>query len=115
MIRPWKVSAQLLPFIDLLFIRPCTVRIEDFLVTIPSPETFFLHKLLVARRRSGSDKEWKRAKDLQQCGALAEVVRGEEIGRLLGEYRMSRGVRNDILKSCAEIGIDPLVWPESVG
>lgn len=111
-IRPWKVSAQLLPFIDLLFIRPCTARIEDFLVTIPSPETFFLHKLLVARRRSGSDKEWKRAKDLQQCRALAEVVSEEEIRRILMEYRMSKGVRRGILDSCAEIGIAPPVWPQ---
>ena len=114
-IPPWKVSAQLLPFVDLLFIRPCTARIEDFLVTIPSPETFFLHKLVIARRRTGADREWKQAKDLQQCRALAEVVREEEIQRILGEYRMSKGVRRDILKSCAEIDVAPLVWPDSAG
>jgi Uncharacterized conserved protein len=111
-IPPWKVSAQLLPFIDLLFIRPCTVRIEDFTVTIPSPEAFFLHKLIVARRRTGSDKEWKRAKDLQQCRALAEVVRKEEIQRILGEYRMSKVVRKDLALSCAEIDVEAPVWPE---
>ncbi|QWV98960.1 nucleotidyltransferase domain-containing protein [Geomonas nitrogeniifigens] len=111
-VHPWKVSAQLLPFIDLLFIRPCTAKIEDFLITIPSPETFFLHKLLVARRRSGSDKEWKRAKDLQQCRALSEVVREEEIRRILGEYRMSKGVKKDVVDSCADIGFTPPVWPE---
>ena len=110
-VAPWKVSAQLLPFIDLLFIRPCTVKIEDFAVTIPSPEAFFLHKLIIAGRRTGPDKEEKRAKDLQQCTVLAEVVSQEEIQRILGEYRMSKSVRKEILKSCAEIGIAPLEWP----
>jgi hypothetical protein len=110
-LAPWKVSAQLLPFIDLLFIRPCTVEIDDFFVTIPSPEAFFLHKLIIARRRIGADKEEKRAKDLQQCAALAEVLRPEEIQRILGEYRVSKGVRKEMLESCAEIGIAPLQWP----
>jgi hypothetical protein len=110
-VAPWKVWAQLLPFIDLLFIRPCTVRIEEFAVTIPSPEAFFLHKLIIAGRRTGADKEEKRAKDLQQCTALAEVVRREEIRRILAEYPMSKSVKREILKSCAEIGIAPLEWP----
>jgi len=74
-----------------------------------------LHKLVIARRRTGADREWKQAKDLQQCRALAEVVGEEEIQRILGEYRMSKGVRRDILKSCAEIGVAPLVWPDSAG
>ena len=112
LVAPWKVYAQLLPFIDILFIRPCTVRIEDFVVTIPSPEAFFLHKLIIARRRTGAEKEEKRAKDLQQCTALAEVVRQEEIQRILGEYRLSKSVKKEILESCAEIRIAPLEWPE---
>lgn len=41
-IPPWKVSAQPLPFIDLLFIRPATVVIEDFSIRIPSPEALML-------------------------------------------------------------------------
>lgn len=66
-LQPWKISAQPLPFIDLLFIRPVTVTIEDFVICIPSPEALMLHKLIIAQRRTGRDKEFKKEKDLQQA------------------------------------------------
>lgn len=104
-IPPWKVSAQPLPFIDLLFIRPITVDIEDFTVRIPSPEAFMLHKLIIAQRRTGRDREFKKEKDLQQCSVLAEAVRSEEILQITSEYRLSKDARKLMLESCAAIGI----------
>jgi len=104
-IPPWKVSAQPLPFIDLLFIRPCTVRLGDFSIRIPSPEAFVVHKLIIAQRRTGTDKEAKKEKDLQQCSALVEIVRDEEIRRILSEYRLSKDSRKALLTSCSEVGI----------
>jgi len=101
---PWKVSAQPLPFIDLLFIRPTTVLIEDFIVRIPSPEALLLHKLIIAQRRTGRDKEFKKEKDLQQCSVLTEVVRHEEIQQLIREYRLSKDARKSVLESCVAIG-----------
>jgi hypothetical protein len=104
-IPPWKVSAQPLPFIDLLFIRPCTVRLGDFNIRIPSPEAFVVHKLIIAQRRTGVDKEAKKGKDLQQCSALVEVVQGEEVRRILSEYRLSKDTLKALMNSCSEAGI----------
>lgn len=103
-IPPWKVSAQPLPFIDMLFIRPNTVTIEDFSIRIPSPEAFVVHKLIIAQRRTGKDKEAKKEKDLQQCSALVEIVQNEEIQRIVSEYRLSKDVRKAIQASCTVIG-----------
>jgi hypothetical protein len=103
-IPPWKVSAQPLPFIDLLFIRPIKVSIEDFTVRIPSPEALMLHKLIIAQRRTGQDREFKKEKDLQQCSVLTEVVRSEKILQITEEYRLSKDARKSILESCSAIG-----------
>ena len=104
-IPPWKVSAQPLPFIDILFIRPNTVIIEDFSIRIPSPEAFVVHKLIIAQRRSGRDREAKKEKDLQQCSALVEIVQVEDVQRILSEYRLSKDTRKAIQTSCTEAGI----------
>ena len=103
-IPPWKVSAQPLPFIDLLFIRPITVIIEDFSIRIPSPEALMLHKLIIAQRRAGRDKEFKKEKDLQQCSVLSDAVRTEEVFQIIKEYRLSKDSRKSMLESCEAIG-----------
>jgi len=103
-IPPWKVSAQPLPFIDLLFIRPITVAIEDFSIRIPSPEALMLHKLLIAQRRTGQGKELKKEKDLQQCSVLSEVVRADEILQITREYRLSKDAQKLLAASCKVIG-----------
>jgi len=104
-IPPWKVSAQPLPFIDMLFIRPTIVTIEDFSIRIPSPEVFVVHKLIIAQRRTGRDKEAKKEKDLQQCSALMEIVNVEEFQRIVSEYRLSKETRKAMQASCTETGI----------
>lgn len=106
-IPPWKVSAQPLPFIDLLFIRPAQVGIEDFKIRIPSPEALMLHKLIVAQRRTGRDEDAKRAKDLEQCSVLAEVVNVDEVRRIVKEYCLSKDARKAMLASCSAIGLSP--------
>lgn len=103
--QPWKVAAQPLPFIDILFIRPVPVVIEEFSISIPSPEALMLHKLIIAQRRTGNDRHFKKDKDLQQCSVLAGVARSEEVQQLLAEYRMSREVQKEIETSCVEAGI----------
>lgn len=106
-IPPWKVSAQPLPFIDLLFIRPVTVCIEEFTIRIPSPEALLLHKLIIAQRRTGLDREAKKEKDLQQCSVLAEIVRKDEVLHIVQEYRLSKDSRKALLASCEAIGLSP--------
>jgi hypothetical protein len=101
----WKVSAQPLPFINILFIRPFKVTIEDFSICIPSPEALMLHKLIIAQRRTGLQKEAKKEKDLQQCAVLSEIARIEEFQRIFEEYRLSKESRKAILTSCEDARI----------
>ncbi len=111
----WQVAAQPLPFIDILFLHPVTVHIEDYTLRIPSPEALMVHKLIIAQRRTGRDREEKKEKDLQQCSSLAEIVRAEAVQTILQEKRMSKDVRKDLSMSCAEAGLDMnalgLYWP----
>lgn len=102
-ISAWQIAAQPLPFIDLLYIRPVSVSAGDFRLRIPSPEALMLHKLIIAQRRTGRDNEAKREKDLQQCSVLAEIVRVEEVQQIIQAYPMSKKVRSEIAKSCAEV------------
>lgn len=110
----WQVAAQPLPFIDILFQRPVTVHVDDYSLRIPSPEALLVHKLIVAQRRTGTDRAAKKEKDLHQCASLAEIASPDEVQRILQEYRMSKVVRNDIVTSCAETGLESaelgLVW-----
>lgn len=114
-IPSWQVTAQPLPFIDILFLRSVDVSVKDYVLKIPSPEALMVHKLIIAQRRDGLDKEWKKEKDLQQCSALATIVNCEEILRILQEKRMSKGVRNDIRASCSKADLNMtdlgLIWP----
>jgi hypothetical protein len=116
-VSAWQVAAQPLPFIDLLFIRPVSVFVEDFSFRIPSPEALMLHKLIVAQRRTGRDKEAKKEKDLQQCSALAEIIRVEEVKQIIQTYRMSKKVRGEIVDSCTEADLAMprlgISWPQS--
>lgn len=111
----WQVVAQPLPFIDILFLRPVTVHVDDYILRIPSPEALMVHKLIVAQRRTGADRIAKKEKDLQQCLSLAQIVRREEVPLILQEKRMSKEVRKDIVLSCSETELDMaglgLVWP----
>lgn len=113
-IPAWQVAAQPLPFIDILFLRPVEVAVEDYVLRIPAPEALMVHKLIIAQRRDGADKQWKKEKDLQQCKALATIARVGEVQSILQEKRMSKEVRNEIRMSCAEAGLDMtelgLVW-----
>lgn len=102
----WKVAAQPLPFIDILFMRPVAVDIGDYILKIPSPEALMLHKLIIAQRRSGLNKDEKKEKDLQQCLVLSEISRAEEVQLILQEKRMSKAVRANISVSCSEVDLD---------
>jgi len=102
----WQVAAQPLPFIDILFLRPVTIIVDDYSLRIPSPEALMVHKLIIAQRRTGLDKEEKKEKDLQQCSVLAGIIHVDEVQQILQEKRMSKNVRKDISVSCDEVGLD---------
>lgn len=100
-VNKYNVNAQPLPFLDLLFIEPIEVKGQEFMVRIPSTETLFLHKLIIAQRRK---KESKREKDLDQCAALAGHLDARKLDEIVRNYRMSKETIRCIKKSCATIG-----------
>ena len=70
-----RTDAQPLRFLDFLIRDPePAVLLHDtgILVTVPAPQRFALHKLIVARRRR--DDGPKREKDLRQARALLDVL-----------------------------------------
>lgn len=78
-------SAQPLPFMDYLIENPEKAAVLDaggFLVSVPSPARFALHKILVAPERPVSQQS-KAAKDLAQAAQLLEALAETRPGDLL--------------------------------
>ncbi len=64
-IKELGVSPQLLNYLDILLKHPMTLRISrDIRVRVPSPSGFFVHKLLIAKKRR---EKGKREKDIKQA------------------------------------------------
>jgi len=71
-----KTSAQPLPFMDYLIENPEKAAVLDaggFLVSVPSPARFALHKIIVAPERSVSQQS-KAGKDLAQAAQMLEAL-----------------------------------------
>lgn len=78
-------SAQPLPFMDYLIENPekaAAIDAGGFLVNVPSPARFALHKLLIAPERPVSQQS-KAGKDLAQAGQLIETLAEARRGDLL--------------------------------
>jgi hypothetical protein len=70
----FQTDAQPLRFLDFLIHDPIpAVVLHDagVYVTVPTPERYAIHKLIVSRRRR---EEGKRDKDLHQAGSLLELL-----------------------------------------
>src|SRR3990170_7976631 len=59
----WNVTAIPLPFINILMDFSDVAEVDGFTIRFPIPEAYFLHKLIIARKRSSGAK---RGKDLEQ-------------------------------------------------
>lgn len=71
-IKDLSVSPQLLRFMDMLFEDPSTLRISRGIkVRLPSPSSFFLHKLLISTR---SNRKQKKEKDIRQAIYIGKYV-----------------------------------------
>lgn len=82
-LRALGTDAEPLRFLDFLIREPVpAVLLTDsgVLVSVPAPERFSLHKLIVARRRREGDA--KRNKDRLQAEALMNVLIGTRPGEL---------------------------------
>ena len=100
-VREWNINAMPLPFIGILIDFSETAFLGEFIIRFPIPESFFLHKLIVAPRRLAIQK---REKDLDQCATLVPVLDDERLQRVGLSQLFGRETRRHIAQSCASIG-----------
>ena len=100
-VREWNINALPLPFISILIDFSETAALGDFTIRFPMPESFFLHKLIVAPRRLTIQK---REKDLDQCATLVPVLDDERLNRVVQSRLFGKKTRQHIAQSCAAIG-----------
>ena len=82
-------------------------------IHVPTPPRFAIHKLILAQKRT-HDRP-KRGKDLAQAKALIDVLLESDRWALADAYHDAceqgdRGWRQPIVRSLAELGIDPSIF-----
>jgi len=97
----WNVTAIPLPFINILTDFSDVAELSGFTIRFPIPEAFFLHKLIIARKRLS---DAKRDKDLEQCAAVMPVINNAHLRQVAQSQRLSRETRRRIEASCGAIG-----------
>lgn len=80
--KPYKlpslgVNAQALRFLDILADNLIKIKVEGMEIRIPHPAAFALHKLIVQKRRSKSDKS---EKDRKQAVMILEHLVNQKMG-----------------------------------
>lgn len=76
-------------------------ELDGFTIRFPIPEAYFLHKLIIARKRlSGA----KRGNDLEQCTAIMQVINDERLLQVAQAQRLGKETRSHIAASCDAIG-----------
>jgi hypothetical protein len=83
----WNITAIPLPFINILMDFSAVAELDGFTIRFPIPEAYFLHKLIIARKRpSGA----KRGKDLEQCTAIMQVINDERMRQVTQVQRFGK-------------------------
>ncbi len=59
LVKQWNMTASPLPFVDLLFSFPLTVDFGDFEIKVPTPEAYFVHKMITSREDERKAKKIK--------------------------------------------------------
>jgi len=86
-IKDLSVTPQLLRFVDILLKETLLIRISrNIKVKLPSPSSFFLHKLLISTR---SKRKEKKEKDLRQAIYIGKfvIMDAGEKDKLLNQWR----------------------------
>ncbi|MCX5842564.1 MAG: GSU2403 family nucleotidyltransferase fold protein [Deltaproteobacteria bacterium] len=99
-----NITASPLPFIDILFLFPISVRFIDYEVRVPCPESLFIHKLIVAQRRTN---DAKRENDLAQCKILTTSLDQQMLRKIMLSLKLSRKIQSNIVASCTTIDFPP--------
>ena len=100
LIREWNIHAQPLPFIRMLLNFTERVDTDDFYIRIPVPEAFFVHKLIIANRRTDRSK---RGKDLAQCRSLSGILDDQILQNIANSAKLGPRTKKHIQTSCERI------------
>jgi hypothetical protein len=100
-IHEWNISAQPLPFLNILIDNSDTAKLHDFIIRYPVAEAFFLHKTIISQKRN---KKAKKEKDLEQCRILTDILEDSRLQAIFNTYRLSSQTKRYIRTSCETIG-----------
>jgi hypothetical protein len=102
--RSWNITAQPLPFLNILLEHAFWGDLRTYKVKAPLPEAFFVHKLIAAQRRP---EDGKRSKDLEQCAAIAGKLQEERLRTVMRAVKLSPAVRKALRASAEAISFPP--------
>jgi hypothetical protein len=103
-VKKWNITAEPLPFVDILLEFPFIADFGDFRVTVPIPEAYFVQKMISAQRRQD---ESKKEKDLEQCAAIAGRIDHNRLSAVVRFLKPSVKTKTAIRTSCAAISFPP--------
>ncbi len=97
-IKELKISPQQLRYLEILLSDPITLKIgRGIKVKVPSPSSFFLHKLLIAGKRRGKGK---REKDIKQAIYTGKYILINEKEKLVGMFgKLPKARKSKILNA----------------
>lgn len=96
----WNITAIPLPFINVLIDFSDITELDGFTIRFPIPEAYFLHKLIIHRKRPSVAK---RAKDLEQCTSIMQVINDDRLLQITKAQRLGKETRRHIAASCDAI------------
>lgn len=100
----WGIKARPIPYINILLDFTLIANIEDFKVRAPTPEAYFVHKMIVAQRRTAPGKK---EKDLEQCSIIADRLDEQRFDDIVRSLSIGRSTRKNLGLSCEAIGFPP--------
>jgi hypothetical protein len=103
-IKKWNITANPLPFVNILHDFPLLADFGSFKIRAPLPEAFFVHKLITSHRRP---EESKKNKDLEQCSVIARNLDTERLRAVIESLKISKKTREVLRSSCDAIGFPP--------
>jgi len=114
-IKPLGVSPQQLKFLEILQKNPVIIKISKSIkIKVPSPSSFFLHKLLIAKRRR---EKGKKEKDLKQAIYTGKYILSnqDEIDKLNILFKtFSKSWKTKIINVLKESEKDFLIESETI-
>ena len=99
-IKKWNITAEPLPFVDILLEFPFIADFGDFRITAPIPEAYFVQKMITAQRRQD---ESKKEKDIDQCAAITGRIDQKRLAVVVGSLKPGVKTRKAMRTSCEAI------------